>query len=200
MAGIFVLTVAGVLAISFFWMFFYSPKIKEIRVTNLTNSSATAVFTTTKPTMGWICGFFSPFYHRGDDHQRKLTTHYITITDLKENTEYDFWVGAGLRPRQKISFTTEKINEEITSPNAVYGRVFLNDGRTPADSAIVLITVEDKTFAGLTNPQGGYAIDIGQTDKNKKPEEVEVLGGVFGKVKLTVNYNEDQPVKNLILR
>ena len=79
-------------------------------------------------------------------------THYVMVTGLAPETTYIFDVhsGATVDNNAGMHYTIATLPTLDTLPDtdAVYGQVFLTDGVTPAEGAIVYITLRDADGVG----------------------------------------------------
>jgi parallel beta-helix repeat protein len=148
-----------VLVFVLFGVFIYSNAgqsvIENVQVTNLTATSATVTWQTTKPTS-------STTYHkkskslipllfakkevddRDIDSKNEYKTHHVTIADLDINTEYSFKIQNRLSFTKPYKFTTKEVRENLETPRPVYGRV-LSQNQESAKDSIVFVYIKNES-------------------------------------------------------
>lgn len=145
--------------------------VSDLRVTNLRDGSVAISWQTESEATGQVTysvdGQVLGVGHdvRGEAFQGRV--HYVMLTDLVPETDYTFWLesaGAdGTNSRGEGVFTTFSTSAAIPRSQSAYGRIYLNDGKTPAAGMLVLLTVINTNSQGA----GGRALSLSTlTDSN----------------------------------
>lgn len=144
---------------------------KEVRVTNVTDSSLTVSWTTTKPTtghlvfnqqpnrflrtLGFFCASFPILtpYCLGTAYDEALTpgyNHQVTLKNLSPNSSYYYRIISEGRLFKKndlgrvlLDIQTHSVLEGLTLPQPAFSRVFKSDGKTGVPGALVYLTLLD---------------------------------------------------------
>jgi predicted enzyme related to lactoylglutathione lyase len=147
---------------------------QRIRLTNVTDNSFTVSFLTDEATPGFIRYGESPDSVRSQasDDRDQLTgsvgsfqTHHITVRGLKESTEYYYVLGTGSGSTfdnngQPFNIRTAARTGAPSAAKTIHGSVS-NETGTPADGAIVYITMENAgEMSTLVRSSGGWAIPL----------------------------------------
>lgn len=158
--------------------------ISDIRVSNYSSSSVTISWITDTVTDGSVKYGLSGGAldnTKGDD-RGSITddTHYATITGLAPETTYDYQVVSGGVSSSTNSFTTTKVGAGTTY--TIYGYVYKQDGITPAEGAIVYVTVTHSGttsyyLSKLASSSGYWQLDLGNL---KSPSTNDVLSWSTG--------------------
>ena len=157
----------------------FGVAISDIRVSNYSSSSVTISWITDTVTDGSVKYGLSGGAldnTKGDD-RGSITddTHYVTITGLATETTYDYQVVSGGTSSSTNSFTTTKVGAGTTY--TIYGYVYKQDGSTPAEGAIVYVTVTHSGttsyyLSKLASSSGYWQLNLGNL---KNPSTKEVL-------------------------
>ncbi len=143
--------------------------ISNIKVTNLSENSATIIWLSSRPTESKVLVTLNPLLleekfliqpdkeilQMRDDrdrntnspiHSKKRYTHHVTLTHLKPNTTYYYQINTGLINSDNDSvetaeFTTDEVRAQISAPDPIYGKIELDDQNNFQD-AIVLVNIE----------------------------------------------------------
>jgi hypothetical protein len=167
-----------------------------------------------------------------DEHLAFSTTHFVTLNGLSPETAYYYRLSTGLHLYQHRLSTDKERKvilpdiktvvplEELTTPDPVYGRVFLSDGRTPASGVIIYLVLlqrneEKQSFepqaflSALTNQNGRWLIDRAnaRTADFKRPfklgegdqQFLEADGGRAGYFDRLIFYGQDKPAPSVKL-
>ena len=136
--------------------------VRDLRVSNLRDTSVTLSWTTDEPTAGYVLYGETKELGQvavdGRGAQLSAETHYVTLTKLKPETRYYFKVVSGAEDDTNTSFPsaadsiiTASTLEKLPESDSVYGQVFLSDGVTPATGALLYLTLKE---AGRTGDTG----------------------------------------------
>ncbi len=136
--------------------------VRDLRVSNLRDTSVTLSWMTDEPTTGYVLYGESPELGQvavdGRGAQLSAETHYVTLTKLKPETRYYFKVVSGAEsdrhrtPRFQtlLDIRTAPVLESLPESDTVYGKVFYRDGITPATGALVYLTLQNSDRTGDT--------------------------------------------------
>jgi hypothetical protein len=141
---------------------------KDIRVANLTDTSATISWVTSSISAGFISwgkeeNSLDNIENEGDLNQ-KFFTHSITLSGLSENTQYFYKINSegedfdnGGIPWQ---FLTGKALGQNQAPIPISGSVISTSGQ-PAKRALVYATVNGYVLSTLTSDSGNFVLQLG---------------------------------------
>ncbi|MBN2015684.1 N-acetylmuramoyl-L-alanine amidase [Candidatus Dojkabacteria bacterium] len=144
-----------------------TSEIRDVRVTNITGTSATVTWISDSPTCGSVIyakedKWFPIFRYIGKDRAyderdieeveygvykinqwREYYVHYVILRELNPNSKYYYKVSTGMRSvdYEYPPLETIDIADELKSPYPVYGRVF-NSKRESLDEGIVLLSLK----------------------------------------------------------
>ena len=166
----------------------FGVAISDIRVSNYSSSSVTISWITDTVTDGSVK--YGPsggaLGEPQGDNRGSITddTHYVTITGLDPETPYDYQVLSGGASSSTGSLTTTKIPPGGFPPPSyiIYGFVYKQDGTTPAEGAIVYVTVTHSgttsyPLSKLASSSGYWQLDLGNL---KSPSTNDVLAWSVG--------------------
>lgn len=134
---------------------------ENIAVTNISTSSATISWVTETSIKGSVVPILagnekSPVVDKRGNDNRK--THYVELTSLEPNTEYDFKIVSGSDEYESdddvtMSFKTAPITAGTPTPNPIHGTVSGSSG----DDVIVYAMLKDKSSYPVSAiiPSGG---------------------------------------------
>jgi hypothetical protein len=147
------------------------PVIRDLRISNVSDNSATISWLTDLAVNGMV--FFGPSETLGqivhDDRGAATSsrTHHVTLAGLTPATTYYFYVSSADTMDDNsgdlYQFTTGPTLPP-TSPDLIYGQVFLPDGTTPAAAAMVYITLHNADGLGSTGDAAPLSYIILATD------------------------------------
>lgn len=175
-----------ILAIFFALIWLIEPTVspQNLRISNLTDSSATVSWTTPqKRTKGFVhystsSSFplfsFLPFPKTEkalDDTDRltqkigRYTLHHVALNSLQPNTRYYFKIYTGFHRYGQGSFTTGSTLKTLGSPQPVYGQA-TDDQKKPVVGALVYLALKNgekqsALLSTLTNKEGRWQLDLG---------------------------------------
>jgi hypothetical protein len=147
---------------------------KNLRITNVKDTSFTVSFMTDEKTTGFIKygKSESELKTQASDDRDQLTgnvtqysSHYITVRDLDPNTDYFFTVGTASVPKfdnNGAAFTVKTAAKagNPTAAKTAYGTVNTSSG-TPADGAILYLSIEGVSeLSALVKSSGSWAIPL----------------------------------------
>ncbi len=203
--------------------------VQNLFLSNITDHQVSLSWTTKKPTRGQILISednkfpFLPLFIKKwekDDGEKSLNTtsfyltHHITIGELKPNQTYYFRIYQGWKKVLQGSFTTGNTLTTILPPNPVYGRVLLQDKKTPVIGSLIYLEVKEASassalLSALTNPDGRWSIDLanlrtvnlGKTFKlATNSAEILIVDTGQKRVKARTTVGKDKPWSNIILK
>ncbi len=154
------------------------PFPEDIRFTNITDSSFSVSWITSAPTLGSLVlvdklqKFTFLDNLDNDNIPRPRKTHYITLTNLKEDTSYSVKIINGSSDCKEEKYcpvftqkTAKKIFNHINIPPP-RGTVTTADGK-PAESAIVYLNLEKTSpLSGRTDSSGLWVIPLNNLINN----------------------------------
>lgn len=214
------------------WLFSLTGQtgpVKQITLTNITDSQSTISWVTDKPTPGEVVvsqtGKFpllpifakSIYLDDGDKAAGKrglYKSHKVTINSLKPKTSYKFRIYQGQRLVYSSTLTTAPSLGKVTTPSPVYGRVLMPDKKTPAVGVLVYLQavngqVKSSVISAITNAQGRWSLDLSSLRtkdlKNvfmisKYTQEVVTINSVSqGLFKASSSPAKDDPWPDIIL-
>ncbi|MBI5305488.1 MAG: fibronectin type III domain-containing protein [Chloroflexi bacterium] len=133
------------------------PSITQVQVTNLRDTSATISWVTDRAAQGWVnFGTASALGNTAYDDRNALTvatSHHVTLFNLSPNTTYYFdLVSDSTVDNNKGAHYTFKTGAILGLPSSdvIYGQVFKPNSTTPAEGALVYITITDQNKTGTT--------------------------------------------------
>lgn len=147
---------------------------KNIKITNIKDTSFTVSFITDESTAGFVRYGTAPdkiTFQASDDRDQlngsvgQYNTHYITVRDLDPATEYYFTLGTASVPKTDnngvpFQVKTAPRGGNLGAAQTAYGSVNGPDGR-PADGAIVYMTMPGANeLSALVKSSGSYAIPL----------------------------------------
>lgn len=129
--------------------------VSNLQLANLREGSATLSWLSEQPATGFVEYGETPALGsfgvdaRGYDIVSR--THFVTVAGLKPDTTYFYRIvsgGEGGPAAPPASFRTIPALAAPPAPDTIYGRVFADDGVTPAAGAIVHLTLQDADGEG----------------------------------------------------
>ena len=131
------------------------PSITGVKVTNVRDTSFTVSWSTDVIATGWVNYGTSPALDQAayDDRGAKAIgeSHHVTLQGLSPQTTYYFEVvsGATVDDHEGSCYqVTTGRTLGLPASDSIYGQVFESDGVTPAEGAIVYITLRDADGTG----------------------------------------------------
>lgn len=147
---------------------------KNIKITNIKDTSFTVSFITDESTAGFVKYGTSAdklTFQASDDRDQlngsvgQYNTHYITVRDLDPATQYYFTLGTASVPKTDnngapFQITTAPRGGNLGAAQTAYGTVNGPDGR-PGDGAIVYMTMPGASeLSALVKSSGSYAVPL----------------------------------------
>ncbi len=197
---------------------------KNVKVTNLKDTSFTVSFYTEESTSGFVkygtdAGKLNS--QISDDRDQLSGTiedyklHHITVRGLEPNTEYFYVLGTGSKAEfdnegQPFSITTSQVSQSAPDAETIYGSV-ANQSGTPAEGSVIYVSAAGMTpMSSLVKSSGSWAIPISQARTKQgdsyaqlKPSDAISLlvQGIPISKQLThqTTIEEAQPVPELVL-
>lgn len=182
-------SLASILAVFFIglaYLYFTEPTAspENVRISNITDSSASVSWTTEKPTHAFVfwsqkdwplvLPYFWRFFTTGaaDEVESLSTVHHVTVSGLEPQQSYRFLITTGVRAYYSQTggqgfplLTTGKILENPTTPYPAYGKITREDGIFPAEQALIYLTAQNSSglslsLSTITNLDGNWALDL----------------------------------------
>ena len=133
-----------------------TPSITGVKVTSVRDTSFAISWSTDVIATGWVNYGTSPASLEQtayDDRGAKAIgqSHHVTLQGLSPETTYYFEVvsGATVDDHKGHCYqVTTGPTLELPASDSIYGRVFESDGVTPAEGAIVYVTLRDADGVG----------------------------------------------------
>jgi len=198
---------------------------KDIRISNLTNSSFTVSFYTEEPTFAKInygvkaSSLNNRIRDERDQFQEKTgeyNLHYITLQNLSPETDYYFSIDteAGEIKGEDggpFKVATLPVSTASTLAKTLYGNVMASDG-SPADGSIIYLKIPGfEELSSLVKSSGSWAISLSEARsiKTRKIESVSDSSNVSLVIKGARNLesivhettlSKSQPVEDLKLQ
>ena len=203
--------------------------VRDLRVSNLRDTSVTLSWTTDEPTTGYVLYGETKELGQvavdGRGAQLSAETHYVTLTKLKPETRYYFKVVSGAEsdrdrtPRFQtlLDIRTAPVLESLPESDTVYGKVFYRDGITPATGASIYLTLQDGDGRGdtgeatllsaLVDEKGYWHVNLGNArladgrlfDYSVTHDELLIEVQGAGSVTQTVDTANDAPAPDIYL-
>lgn len=190
---------------------------KDVRISNITDSSFTASWTTDKETLGfvkWGKNLTSLDKVENDTISQKGYTHSSTIRSLNPQTEYYFKINSSSTDYDNQG-TAWKIRtgSQLTEPtkNIIISGSVLNQNGTPAINALINFSVGGGSLLStVTSKSGSYLMPISQTrsknldsyisiDESSSLIEISVNAGLDGVSTAQVYSQSAKPAPAIIL-
>lgn len=138
---------------------------KNVRITNVTDVSFSVSWTTDKPTFGYVT------YEKSDElahgslgNQTKSSIHYLTVKDLRANTNYQFKIGSGENlfdnDGQAYKIKTGQALILKKKSDMVFGVVVGKNGQ-PIDGALVYLALPGASpMSTFIDSDGSWAFNL----------------------------------------
>ena len=171
---------------------------KNVRVTNIKDSSFTISWTTDRKTSGFIrWGKTEPFLNRVSlsPSEKSSHTHFVNVEGLSPRTAYFFKINSGGKEFDNNGINWKVQTGELISTQSqayiISGKIITSLGE-PVEGALVYTVIGGSSpLSTLTTKEGGWTINIGQArtlslanyisfDEEKTPIEILVQGGPNG--------------------
>jgi len=202
-----------------------SPEVtpNQIKVTNISDNSLTISWTTQRETSGFVrYGETSSLaITLADDRDQvtgetgSFTTHYVTLINLKPDTDYYYKIGSGGRtfPTQGEPYEAKSapVAQGLLPPSDVAsGTVSKSDG-TPAEGVVVYLTMANTSpLSALVRSSGSWLIPLNtarttdlisfaEYDKEAQVIDILVEGGSQGHSSVITTTKNDNPVPPVTL-
>jgi hypothetical protein len=158
--------------------FQHPTSITEVKTTNVRDTSFTVSWSTDAMATGWVNYGTSPSLGQTayDDRGARAIgqSHHVTLQDLSPQTTYYFEVASGAtvddRRGSCYQVTTGR-TLGLPASDSIYGQVLESDGVSPAEGAIVYITLRDadgigspgetRVMSALVNSDGWWQANLG---------------------------------------
>ena len=136
--------------------------IRDLRISNLTDSAVTLSWLTDSTTTGYVLYGETPDTSSVSTSLGQVAldlrgaaveseTHLVTLTNLKPETSYYFKVVSGVEDESAPQMlTTAPSLSNIPASDTVYGQVFKADGETAATGTLVYLRLQDDDDVGST--------------------------------------------------
>ena len=182
---------------------------KDIRVSNITDTSATISWVTDIESIGFV--LWEDNVEQETD--QKSYTHSVTINGLKEKTKYSYKINSGgtLFDNQGISwqFTTGSALGLNKNSTLVSGSILTATGQ-PVKNAIVYANIGGYLFSTLSSNTGNYVFQLGNTrssdlssylqiDMSQTLVEIFVQAGTLGISSAQIFPQSAKPAPPIIL-
>ena len=127
--------------------------IRNLRLSNLRESSVTLSWITDEVTTGYVrFGKTNDKLEQTSYDSRgsatSSTTHYITLNKLTPETTYYFEIISGDEVADTGTLTTTSSLDSLPESDTIYGQIFKADGTTPAADSLVYLTLRDQDGEG----------------------------------------------------
>lgn len=170
---------------------------KDVRISNITDSSFTVSWTTDKETLGfvkWGKNINNLDKVESDTISQKGYTHSSTIRSLNPQTEYYFKINSNSTDYDNQG-TAWKIRtgSQLTEPprNLIISGSVLNQNGTPAINALIYFSVGGGSLLStVTSKSGSYLMPISQT-RNKNLDSYITIDESSSLIEISVNAGLD---------
>lgn len=186
---------------------------KDIKITNITNSSVSIYFTTESNCLTNL-SFNNQTIKNGtitDDNQ-KNKIHYFDIPNLKDNTEYKYEIISDGKNYNDVLYqfkTAQKPTGLTPSSNLAWGRVLTSDLKT-ASKVIVFVNIPGASpLSALVTSSGNWNISLANSfdesttnrfipNKNTT-EKIVVVDKEKKTTEIVANTSQNDPVSDIVL-
>jgi hypothetical protein len=146
-----------------------TSSIHDVRVTNITGTSATVTWVSDSPVKGSVIysqsdSWFPVFEHVGktrayDDRDTEEVeygvyrleewgeyyVHHVTLRDLEPSSRYYYRISAGMKSvdYDYPTLVTTDVRDDVVSPEPVYGQIVIDEKGKSIDGALVFIQLEE---------------------------------------------------------
>lgn len=140
-----------------------SPEIspRDIRITNITDSSFTVSWTTDKQTLGFVkWGEENVSINKATASDKDVAgfTHSVTISELSPNTSYFFKIASSGKEFDNNGIAWQTTTGTTLAPpsesNLIFGTI-LTPGNLPAENALVYVSIGGGSMLSATTGQDG---------------------------------------------
>lgn len=162
-------------------VYFFTPNFppENVRITNVTDTTISISWTTSKPTSGFVAynqqpnkflrtvQFFSYqlpilakycFNIGADEIPDPSYAHHVTLKNLTADTAYYYRIASGWRlyktdkARKTLpDIKTGSVLETLSMPQPIFSRVFQKDSQTGAPNVLVYLTLIDLSNSSKSN-------------------------------------------------
>lgn len=171
--GIFVLVsglIAGIFLINSRQVFKLGAQVdsspKEVRITNITNNSATVTWTTEIEAKGFVKWNKTKTNLNKvalEDGPQQSNIHSVNIIGIEPNSDFYFDINSNGKDYKNgdLSWQSKTLDYKVNSSNLLTasGVILMPDGNTPVD-AIVYLTIDGKILSATTSSAGSWIIPI----------------------------------------
>lgn len=196
---------------------------KQVKVTNITESSFTVSWITDRQTSGFVqCGTGQDISFTALDDRNQLSgsplnfpTHHVTIKNLKSATNYSFKINSGRKTFDNNGQlyqikTAPAVQGELPANDIAYGTILRQDG-SPAEGVIVYLSLANAVpLSTLTKASGSWVIPLNVArsadlsswavyDREASVEEIFVQGGPLGTATAIAVTKYDSPLPTITL-
>lgn len=142
---------------------------QKIQTVNISDSSATITWQTEIPTIGLISYGSSQNLSEssGDDRDKNnkeiRLTHFVTIKNLKPNTNYYYKIktAGSLYPNQSLGFKTATSPQQETALAPIRGMIVIDGSLTPVDEALIFLKIPGAAdLASFSTTAGNFIIPL----------------------------------------
>jgi hypothetical protein len=181
----------------------------EVKVSNVSHYSLTISFSTPS-----LCFSNLMFNNKTvpDLITRSSRTHYFEITNLKENTDYGYYVISGGKAYKNSAYkakTAKKPSSATPNSRLAWGKVYFADSNPATDSIVYLSIPDAAPISALVTANGYWYISLA-TSFNKQlnnwfspvdniMEGIEVLAPDLSKTSVAGNTSRNNPVPDIII-
>jgi hypothetical protein len=160
---------------------------KNVRFSNITDSSITITWTTDIESNGFIKWGTAPNLLNKtviEDEIKKEYVHNINITGIDPNSNIYFKITSGDKEYDNngISWSSKTLSDASQDNQGLValGSVLKSDGSSPA-KAIVYVTVNGSLFSGITSEQGTYIVPVPSSNpslSDSTPIDITIINGL----------------------
>jgi len=145
--------------------------VSNVLVSNITSVSAVISWMTDVPSIGTIrygtdstmATYDIAYDQRGEDYSG--LNHYVLLSGLQSNTRYYFEIVTSCGLEGDINYFSTTSIGTVPIPYTIYGEVLQSDGASPADGAVVFVSLthdgtQSRTLSALVDQTGYYTMNI----------------------------------------
>lgn len=204
--------VAGVILINSQQVFKIGANVdgipKNVRVSNITDNSATVTWTTDIASKGFVKWGKSELslgkVALEDDSQANIV-HSANIVGIERGSSFYFKINSDGKDydNQGIAWQAKTLNTKVNSNNnqIASGTILDSDGSTPG-KAIVYLTINGGVASAQTSPEGNFVIPLStyfETIVDTSPIEITVQGGTKGTTQAVIYPKSIKFIPTMIL-
>jgi len=173
---------------------------RDVRITNITNSSFTVSWITDKNLAGYV--EWGEQTDLGEvawqENEGSTRIHYVRIVGLSPGKKYYFEINSGGEIFRNDGSVWEVITLATapTTTNIISGKV-LDANNLPASDVLLYAKIADKYFSSLTTRSGEFVISVTSDYEKDQLVEIFVQGGSLGVASVKAYLGNSNPLPDI---